>query len=211
MIEAGDLKPTEKLPSETELARVFGVSRPIVREALGSLRAIGLIVSQTGRGSFVARSKALPILLQGRYSLEELFEVRQLLEVDGAALAAERRTPEDLEKLRAVEESLWNCSDIEQWVVLDAAFHRLIGDATGSPLRAHLVEDIQDLLIEQARVMLTVAGRQERANREHRAIYNTIEAGDARAAREAMSVHLRNAYMEILETPVGGDKSWPSP
>ncbi len=199
MIESGDVKPTEKLPSEIELARLFGVSRPIIREALGSLRAIGLVVSHTGRGSFVARAKPLPILLQGRYSLDELFGIRILLEVDSAGLAAERRTDDDLERLAATERALRRCSDIEEWTVLDASFHRLVGEATGSPLRAHLVEDFQDLLIEQIRVVLTVAGRHGRANREHRSIFDSIRAGDRSAAREAMTVHLKNSYEEMLD------------
>jgi GntR family transcriptional regulator, transcriptional repressor for pyruvate dehydrogenase complex len=207
MIESRELKPTEKLPSEAELARLFGVSRPIVREALGSLKAIGLIYSHTGRGSFVARNAPTPILLQGTYSLRELVEVRLLLEPENAAIAAEQRTEEELEHLRVAIEELSNCTDVQQWIVLDAAFHRVLGEATGNKLRAHLVEHLQDMLIEHARVVLTVEGRFDRANAEHRAIYLAVAAGDPRAARHAVSVHLRNSYEEIVAAGAGDPKT----
>ncbi len=207
MIESRDLKPTDKLPSEAELARLFGVSRPIVREALGSLKAIGLIYSHTGRGSFVARNAPAPILLQGMYSLRELAEVRLLLEPDNAAIAAELHTEEQLERLREAIEELASCTDVERWILLDAAFHRLLGEATGNKLRAHLVEYLQDMLIEQARVVLTVEGRFERANAEHRAIYVAVAAADPRAARHAVSLHLRNTYEEIVAAGAGDPKT----
>jgi GntR family transcriptional repressor for pyruvate dehydrogenase complex len=197
-IESGDLKRGEKLPSEKELAALFSVSRPVVREALGSLRAVGLIFSRSGRGSFVARTAPLPILLQGRYSLDELHEIRLLLETDGAARAAERRTQDDLETLLATLEKLERCSDIEEWIRLDVAFHRGLGEATRNQLSARLVGYLQDLLVEQARVVLTVAGRIVRADEEHRAIYNAVQAADPRAARHAMYLHLRNSYTELV-------------
>jgi GntR family transcriptional repressor for pyruvate dehydrogenase complex len=194
LIQSGDLKPGEKLPPEKELARLFGVSRPIVREALGSLRAVGAIVSYSGRGSFVATTVPERPLLQGRYSLSELYEVRSLIETDGAALAAQRRTEADVERLGQIIESLENCSDTEEWSRLDAALHIAIAEATGNQVRVELVEHLRDLLVEQANVAVAIAGRMPQAEQEHRAIYDAVEAGDARAAKHAMSVHLENTY-----------------
>jgi GntR family transcriptional repressor for pyruvate dehydrogenase complex len=194
LIESGELKPGEKLPAESALARSFGVSRPVVREALGSLRAIGLIDSLNGKGSFVnSRPGRRPVLL-GRFSLEELHEVRSLLEVDGATRAASRHNAEDAARLRGIVDSLEACTDHEEWVRLDAEFHVALAEATGNQVLARLVEHLRDLLVEQSQVVSAVEGRIPHANVEHRAIYEAVAAGDERRACEAMSAHLINAY-----------------
>ena len=198
LIESGTFKLGEKLPPEIDLARRFSVSRPVVREALGSLRAVGLIFSRKGRGSFVARTAPLPILLQDRYSLGELHEARLYLETESAAVAAQRRTTEDIEKLKATVEAQEACTDTEEWIQLDAAFHRILGEASRNRVSVYLVMQLQDLLIEHAHVALTVPGRMLRAGREHRAIYKAVEAGNARAAKREMLSHLRNSYMEVV-------------
>jgi DNA-binding FadR family transcriptional regulator len=192
-IRSGRYQVGEKLPSEHELARMLGVSRPVLREALGHLRALGLIVSKNGRGSFIASVSRGPLLL-GRYSLEELHELRSLLEVQSAVLAAKRRQKLDVDRLRKSVEALERCDEHERWVKLDAAFHVALADATRNRLHAHLVEHLRDVLIEQSQVVSAVEGRIPRANREHRAIYDAVRAGDAEQAEHAMSTHLLNAY-----------------
>jgi GntR family transcriptional regulator, transcriptional repressor for pyruvate dehydrogenase complex len=193
-IESGALEVGDRLPPEHELARVFGVSRPVVREALGSLRAVGFIVSRNGRGSFVAPREARRPPLLGRYSLEELHEVRSLLEVGGAALAARRRSEQHVARLAEAVGALDACSDLDQWVRLDAAFHVTLAEATGNEVQAQLVNHLRDLLVEQSHVIAAVDGRIAHANREHRAIYEAVRDCDPAAARRAMSRHLLNAY-----------------
>jgi DNA-binding FadR family transcriptional regulator len=183
----------EKLPSEHELARMLRVSRPVLREALGHLRALGLIVSRNGRGSFIASISRGPLLL-GRYSLDELHELRSLLEVQSAILAAKRRERKHMDRLRKSADALERCEDHAQWVELDAAFHVALADATRNRLHAHLIEHLRGVLIEQSQVVSAVEGRIARANREHRAIYEAVRAGDAERAEQAMSTHLLNAY-----------------
>lgn len=171
----------------------MGVSRPVLREAFGHLRGLGLIVSQNGKGSFVASSTNRPLLL-GRYSTKELHEIRILLEVEGASLAARRRRASDVKLLKKAVAELAACTDNERWVELDASFHVVLAEATGNNLQAHLVRTLRDLLIEYSLVVGTVEGRKQKANEEHRAIYEAVRDGDPDAAQRAMSNHLFNAY-----------------
>src|SRR4030081_2393247 len=139
-IESGDMPVGAKLPSEAELARAFGVSRPVIREALGGLRASAVIESRPGRGSFVASARPRGLLLLGRYSQEELHEVRTNLEIPGAGQAALRRTQEQCERLGGIVEQLEAETDARTWVVLDAAFHVCLAEATGNGVQLRLVE-----------------------------------------------------------------------
>lgn len=192
-VRSGKYEVGEKLPSEHELARALGVSRPVLREALGQLRALGLIVSKNGRGTYVASVSRGPLLL-GRYSLEELYELRSLIEVKTAALAAERRQRRDLARLRTAVEALEGCAVAEDWVKLDAAFHVALAEATRNRLYAHLIEDLRDVLIEQSQVAASVDGRIDNANHEHRRVYEAIRDQDPAGAERAMADHLLNAY-----------------
>ena len=93
-----------------------------------------------------------------------------------------------------IVDALEGCTEHEEWVRLDAAFHVALADATGNQVQARLVEHLRDLLIEQSNVVAAVKGRIPRANAEHRAIYEAVAVGDERAARKVMSTHLLNAY-----------------
>ena len=99
LIETGRFKQNDRLPSEIELARSFGVSRPVVREALMSLQTLGLTASQSGKGTFVVSDRVRTPLLVGRYSPAHIKEVRRALEIPSAELAAQRRTDKDVGQL----------------------------------------------------------------------------------------------------------------
>ena len=191
-IRSGKFEVGQKLPSEHELARALGVSRPVLREALGHLRALGLIVSKNGRGTYVGSVSRGPLLL-GRYSLDELYELRSLLEVKTAALAAERRQKRDLVRLRRAVEALEECTIVQEWVRLDAAFHVALAEATRNQLYAHLIEVLRDVLVEQSQVAASVEGRINNANHEHRRIYEAVSDQDPARAKRAMAAHLLNA------------------
>src|SRR5438876_882484 len=111
-IGRGDIKPGEKLPSEQELTTSFGVSRSVVREAISSLRAEGLIATQQGVGAFVLQRRAslgfrIP---QGELATAQevikVLELRTSIEAEAAALAAVRRTPEQLTAIHAALEDM---------------------------------------------------------------------------------------------------------
>lgn len=199
LIESGDLAVGDKLPSEHRLAESFGVSRPIVREGLGALRAAGVVESRSGSGTFVkARPTRDGLLLSGRYSPEDLFEVRAHLEIPGAALAAQRRTAEQLAALTAIVEGHRTRTAAREWVEDDLAFHVLLAEASGNALQAHLVRELRELQHEQNLAIADVSDL-EAPLAEHRAIVRAIELRDARAARAAMKAHL-NAIRARIRT-----------
>lgn len=192
LIESGRMPPGSKLPAEHAMAERFRVSRPVVREALGALRATGVLESRTGSGTFVRASHpSAVVLLLGRYSSGHLHEVRVQLEVPGAGLAARRRTVEHLHRLGEILVRHEGCTDVEEWVNEDLAFHVTLAEATGNPVLARLVSELRELQREQSRVMAGASGGALRApDEEHRAILDAVAQRDETAARQAMAAHL---------------------
>lgn len=191
LIQSGALAVGDKLPSEHELARQFGVSRPIVREGLGALRAAGIIESRSGAGTFVTATEPTRsgLELLGRYAPEDLYEVRTHLEIPGAGLAAQRRTGEQLARLKEILGRHATHNDPLEWIEDDLAFHVLIAEATNNELQARLVRELREL---QHDINLAVARMTDldAPLAEHRAIVEAIERRDAEAASAAMAAHL---------------------
>lgn len=199
LVETGELAVGEKLPPETDLAQAFGVSRPVVREALGALRAVGILSSRAGYGSVVTARRPEGLLLLGQHTYLELYEVRFNLEIPGAGDAATRRTPEQVRRLADLTDTLERTDDVRAWVDLDTAFHAALADATGNRVLVRLVEDLRDLMTEHSLLAAELPGRREQANREHRAIYDAVAAGKASEARRAMKRHLHNVERRLRE------------
>ncbi|WAX58968.1 FCD domain-containing protein [Jatrophihabitans cynanchi] len=180
------------LPSEAKLAATFRVSRPVVREALGSLRATGLVASAVGKGWYVAsNSIGTSLLLAGSYRSEDLTEVRLHLEVPSAGFAALRHKKSELDFLRRTLQTESSADNPVSAVRQDGRFHIGVARASGNPLLERIVEFIRSGLEEQSRALSTVRGRSERAVAEHWAILEAIGSRDARAAEDAMRAHLR--------------------
>ncbi|MGI6876780.1 MULTISPECIES: FadR/GntR family transcriptional regulator [Amycolatopsis] len=196
----------ERLPSEAELARQFGVSRPTIREALSSLQMQGLIrrVPGAGGGSFVqpvdhkslgevVRASMQNLVRLGSVDFEEVSMVRQYLEVPCAALAAENRGEEDLEELRqVVHEQRTRSVDDPMIAELDVRFHTIIARMSGNRVLASLVyalhhesEPVRYLDLSPEVGRHTVA--------QHQRIVQAIEDKDPQAAEAAITEHL--AYL----------------
>lgn len=180
----------DRLPSENELAQSFGVSRPVVREALVTLNALGFTASHTGRGTFVVADTPRTPLLMGRYSPTHLHEVRRHIEVPSARLAAQRRTSEDTQRLAEILAQVEAEEDPARRNKLDAQFHISIAMATRNPLFVKLIEELRAILEEQSLAVSVVPDRRARATGEHRLILDAILRGDADAAGAAMAAHL---------------------
>jgi DNA-binding FadR family transcriptional regulator len=193
LIDNGQLKVDERLPSELDLARTFGVSRPVVREALVSLQALGLVTSQSGRGSFVASRRVRAPLLLGKFSPRHLNEVRGYLEIQSARLAAERRSDEQVGRLAGLLARMEDCDDAEERNRYDAEFHISIAEASGNPILVKLVEDLRKILEEHGRAAAAAPNRRPRAAAEHRKIYEAIVRRDTEGAALAMRNHLEAA------------------
>jgi DNA-binding FadR family transcriptional regulator len=190
LIDSGQLKVDERLPSEMELARNFGVSRPVIREALVSLQALGLVTSQNGRGSFVASRRVRAPLLLGLFSPLHLNEVRRYLEIPAARLAAGLRTDEQVGRLAGLLARMEGCDDAVQRNKYDAEFHVTIAEASGNPILVKLIEDLRKLLEEHGYAASGAPNRRPRAAAEHGRIYDAILRADAEGAALAMANHL---------------------
>jgi DNA-binding FadR family transcriptional regulator len=200
-IRSGELAPGDRLDSEQTLARAFGVSRPVIREALGGLRSMGLIVSQAGRGSFVAEPAADPSrLLLGEFPPEALHEVRCHVEIPGAGLAALRRTGEHIERMQSILAGVSESGVPLEMVALDASFHVTLAEATGNLVHRRLVEGLRELVVQQSFALAEQPGRAAAASQEHEDILARVIEQDAEGARRAMAKHLRAV---MFATPAG--------
>lgn len=201
LIETGQLQVNDRLPSEAELSRRFGVSRPIVREALGRLQALGLTESRPGSGTFVASNVTKLTVSFGQYSAADLNEVRRCLEVPAARAAADRWTDADIEKLRSIAEQHEQAHSVEEAIKFDGRFHCAIASATGNLLFVRLLEDLQETLQEQTLAVSTLRNRGAAAASEHRTILNAIVERDAAGAAAAMNAHLDAVERAIRRIP----------
>lgn len=192
-IEAGEYKQNDRLPSEAELARAYKVSRPVVREALMSLQALGLTTSQTGKGTFVVSERVGAPLLMGRYSPAHIREVRRCVEIPSARLAALRRTDRDIGELAAILARMEEADDPARRNRLDAGFHIAIASASGNPLLVKLIEDLRSILEEHSLALAKIPHRRREASLEHARIYEAIVQRDPDAAAAAMDAHLTAA------------------
>jgi GntR family transcriptional regulator, transcriptional repressor for pyruvate dehydrogenase complex len=202
-IAQGRLRPGDRLPTEHALATTFGVSRNVVREAIAKLRSEGRVWSQQGRGAFIAETTNPTVLsidhdaLQKGGAFKSLFELRGILEVHAAAIAARRRSKDDLVRMQeALTTMTASPYGSVQWLKKDLEFHTAIARATGN---AYIVQFI-GFVSEKVRDSILVAGGSHASDEmaratlvEHEKILVAVKAGDPIAAQEAMRVHLDNA------------------
>ncbi|HEY7157555.1 MAG TPA: FadR/GntR family transcriptional regulator [Gemmataceae bacterium] len=210
-ILSGEFAAGDLLPSERELSDRLNVSRSVVREALGQLRSLGLIRSVHGSGTRVeAPNDRLVTLGYQRllhrpdFRLEHLAEVRLPLETTIAALAAVKRTAEQIARLKETQKILGSARRaLEAHVKADLDFHATLAEATGNPFFQTVLAPIQQLLIESRRRTLGRYGS-EIAYRHHGKILAAVEAGDADAASRAMREHIEANYQHLHQV---GDNS----
>lgn len=189
-IQSGRIKVDEQLPSEAELARLFGVSRPVVREAIVSLNALGLTASRNGRGTFVASASVKAELMLGGFLPGHVNEVRRCLEIPAARLAAARRTRRDVARMEELLAAIDAEEAADRRNRIDAEFHIAIATATRNPLLTKLIGDLRGSLEDESLTVSVVRHRRAGARAEHRAILDAIAAGDADAADLAVTSHL---------------------
>jgi len=210
-ITDGQLLPGDTLPTEHALAGTFGVSRNVVREAIARLRSDGVVESRQGRGAVVkpiSERETFRVDIQSlgkSGNLADLFELRGLLEIEAAGLAAVRRTSLDLEEMgKAIAELDGEFQFDERRLEADAAFHRAVGKATGNAYLYGIICYISSRLKETTRVTSNVYEKDDLVQvtrDEHRMVLRAIEAGDRTGARMAMAEHI-NGASERLKVPV---------
>jgi DNA-binding FadR family transcriptional regulator len=212
-IREGRYRPGDQLPTESRLATTAGVSRTVVREAVASLRAAGLVETRQGAGAFVLEgSRPLTTLPRiGRHDLEDIIavlELRLAVEVEAAALAATRRSDEDLARIdRALDHFDTNRRLDTTGLDSDLDFHQSLAAATKNPYFGQFLSGLGRSAVPRSR--LKRDGRDVKnlddylrfVQLEHRAIRNAVEARDAALAAAAMRAHLagsRSRYSEML-------------
>jgi len=203
LIIKGELHPGDRLPPERELAHQFGVSRTVVREAVRSLVAKGLLEVRPGSGTLVRSPSAdavaqslMMFLRAGRpeFDCEKVMEIRRVLEVANAGFAAQRRTSEDLAEMEHILRDASTLSyDRYRFAELDVAFHAAVARATHNELLSLLLDSVADILLTWRQFSFDVPGTPERAVMYHRSIYEQIKRGDIESARHAMGEHLVEA------------------
>jgi len=198
LISAGKLKVGDRLPPERELAERLGVARGVVREAVRLLSVKGLVTVEPGRGTFIVERGAETISdhlsrlsRMGRFTFDDLNELRRMLEVEIAALAAERAQPEDVVQLnQAIEVMEEHLDAPEGYIAADLEFHLALANATQNRMFSLLIEVIVDLLQESRRLIFHVPGAPQRGQVWHRKIAVAVAQRDAAGASEAMRRHL---------------------
>jgi GntR family transcriptional repressor for pyruvate dehydrogenase complex len=205
-IRDGSLTPGEKLPTEAAIMEEFGVSRTVVREAISRLQAAGLVDTRHGVGTFVmglgegSTFRISPEQLGTLQDVIAVLELRIAVETESAALAAMRRTPENLETLRnALKSFISAVEEGRDAVGPDFQFHQEIARSTQNHHFVDLMGTLGGMMIPRARLEppgpLTPQREAylRRVNAEHESIVEAISRQDPEAARAAMRTHLANS------------------
>ena len=205
-IRDGRIAPGDKLPTEAAIMEAYGVSRTVVREAISKLQASGLVETRHGIGTFVvglgdgAAFRIAPEQMGTLHDVIAVLELRIGLETEAAALAALRRTPENLAQMRSALDAFSAALDQGRDAVgPDFQFHLEVARATQNPHFAELMGTLGAMIIPRARLGAEVGAQDaqrnylQRANAEHENIYDAIASQDVEAARAAMRTHLANS------------------
>lgn len=194
-IARGDLMPGAAL-SEAALAEEFGVSRTPIREALKQLQAEGLIVIKPRVGTFVAAPSRLEV--------NQLFEVKEILEGAAARLFAQRGDIPELEKLRENvrrSDSAIAKGDLDEYAELVHEYHDLIMQGAGNPKLMQLYKTLMNQMFQSQFVHLTVrsSGRAPQSDHEHQSILRSIEERDGTTAERIMRDHVRASHQTLMD------------
>jgi GntR family transcriptional repressor for pyruvate dehydrogenase complex len=207
LIVEGALKPGERLPSERELAARLAVSRSSVRDAIRILELAGLVVPRQGEGTVVAdlspETVAAPIasiLLRKRELIEELLDVRKMLEPALAARAALRATPEDVARLEEiVERQRARARRGEPAVDEDGEFHYQIALAAKNGVVRSVLDVLMRLLRETRARSLQSPGRPRRSLEGHERILEAIARREPEGAERAVRRHLEEIEAIVMK------------
>ena len=201
---SGAIEPGQRLPSERELARAMGVGRSAIRDALKPLTLLGLLDVRQGDGTYLqtTSSEFLPNVLEwglllGARHVNDLVEARIHLEGVVARLAAERRTPVDLDELRRCVDGMRDAQgDVDVFVDADMGFHLRVAEASGNEILAGLLRSIQALSRVWIR-RVAESSSLELSYGEHLPVLSAIVARDPEAAASAMGRHMLSASSRL--------------
>lgn len=210
------LRPGARLPSETTISLTLGVSRPVVREAMRTLAATGLVEMAVGK-----RATIVPVdgemlsrvignaLLTGQADTRNILEMRRGIEITMVALAAERRSDADAAELQTiVSEMATKLGNARRYTELDLQLHALLARATGNPLYTLLIDAFRQLIaasMQEGIERWSASPELRRVQDLHENIVAAVVARDPGAAAGAMAQHFDDALIKILAPIVAGE------
>jgi len=202
LIVSGSLKPGDHFPSESHVGKMLGVSRTVVREAMRLLSAKGLVEARGGSGIYVRELNSsmirdpIDLLLRCRaIKVEDIVEVRAVIEVHLAGLAAQHATSEDIAAMEEAIAQLHNAKlEPLEYAEIDIAFHTHLAVAAGNPLFGILSQSINAVMVDPIRFAFQRRdSARNDAIREHRRILDQVKARNPEGARKAMAESLIDA------------------
>lgn len=211
LILNGSLTPGERLPTERKLGEMLGVSRTVVRESMRLLAAAGLVRVTSGSGTYVQAPGAntvrdsLNLLLRAsQLTPEQIYEVRSVLEINVAGLAAERAEDEEIAAMAEENSALIpDKLPATQYARHDLLFHIRLAESTRNPLFLSLINSLSTVTI---RTMWQMYARSRETAKwqirtdEHAAILERIKLRDVEGARQAMAQHMAESLRRLRET-----------
>lgn len=206
LVLKGKLKAGEKLPSERELAEMYGVSRVPVREALKTLEFLGIVQSIRGDGVYIQNIQARDLLENVEFAIQdndndvltELFEARSAVEVKAAQLAALRRTDQELEEMQEAVLDMERDLSLKRDASMSSyKFHLLIIKASHNRVLYRIHDNLSDMLKLSRKKSLGIKGHSEVALDFHKQLLSQIRNKNAEVAGELMADHLHMASLAI--------------
>lgn len=196
-IISGEWEPGEKIPSENELSQLFNVSRTTIRNSIQKLKAIGVLITKQGQGTFVRQTlnehlaeDLIPIVFLDKDNVLEILEFRITIEMGCAGLAAERADEEDIQRIQStlsiMSESLNNYT---RYSVADYQFHLNIARASKNKIFYRVMIKLKDILYSHFEEMNRELGP-KMSIENHKHIFAAIKNRDARLARTLMKENI---------------------
>ena len=204
-IISGRLKKGSRIESDRELARKMGVGRSAVRAALKVLSVLGMIDIRPGQGTFISQKESnvftVPLswsLFLSRPQVEDILQVRNLIEVGAARLAAMSHDEEALSKLYAHSYEIFNAYDAgdhKRFLEADVAFHTSVAACSGNAVIFSMIETIRNLLKRVSQTGMVTDEQMTSIYNEHKEIFGAIMSKDPDEAGKAMYRHLKNSLV----------------
>lgn len=208
LIKNMELSSGDKLPSETQLARIFNVSRTSIREALKNLTMLGFLKVYHGKGYYLSKSETDPRtevqIDKGRPNIYfsstlYLLEARKVIEPNCAKLAAKRSQEKDISNiLNAIKGMEKSIGEIEKFMDYDTEFHNLVAMASRNPILVSFLENIRKVFLSDA--VLKMIHNKYTANKAinfHYSIYEAIKNKKPQDAYKIMKEHIEDIFETI--------------
>ena len=203
MIENGEIREGERIPTERVLAERFGVSRTCVREALGALKLSGVIHGRPGAGTYLAKVSPggidrSDLLLVEEGSPFEILESRKIIEPAIASLAARKATAADIARLADAMENLRvSAEGAESLTQADRQFHMCMAEATHNRILIRTLGQILDLMQRIYYPAVGIVGPHDGYYDTHNEVFRNVRERDSRGAERAMRAHLMAVELDL--------------